>query len=142
MNFQISPEISLKLEQLPCSKESALSLLKSLKKLEAIRLNFHHLDRFFLDLLRESGYEDGSYSILPSLTSMMVTGLDGSDLKSLVLGREEAGFPLVTLFVDRESEVEEEDEEWMKEHLEEYRYFADSGDEDFEIDDDEEEEWV
>lgn len=96
-----------------------------------------------MDLIRDNSLADGSSSILPSLTSMMITGLDGPDIKSLVKGREEAGFPLITLFVDRESEVEEEEEEWLKEHLQEYKYFEESEDEDVDIDeDDEEDDWL
>jgi len=136
----------LRLSQIPCSKESAAGFLRSLKKLEAIRLNFHHLDRFFMDIIRENGPADGSYSILPSLKSMMVTGLDGPDIKSLVKAREEAGFPLSTLFVDRESEVEEEEEEWLRENLQDFRYFDESDDEDVidadEDDEEEDEDWL
>lgn len=105
-------------------------------------MNFHHLDLCFLELLTESAaVPPETAPPLPLLTSLMITGLDGPHVKALVKGRNDAGVPLQTLFVDGESEIEEEDEEWLRGQVDEFRYFVDSDDEDaLDIDDDEEEE--
>ena len=116
-------------------------LYDTLNDLEAVRLNFHYLDMAFLDLLSKWGHLFGpdpiyppnfypsNYRPLPSLTSIAISGLDCTSIRRLVQDRREAGFPLKKLYVDEDSEIDEEDEEWFNEHVEEFSYFVDTDDE-------------
>lgn len=133
--------------QLPCtSKPAAQVFLSSLKNLEALRVNFHHLDMCFLELLTESAVVlPNTTPPLPLLTSLMITGLDGKSIVKLAKGRSDAGVPLKTLYLDGECDIELKDEEWLRSQVEEFQYFVDSDDEDdmeIDEDDEEEEDWL
>jgi hypothetical protein len=137
---------TFKLVQLPCSRYAARKLYESLKKLESLRLNFHYLDYYFLELLCEREYiptdssadSSTTYPLLPSLTCLMVNGVETSQIRDFVQARIDAGVPLKKLYVDGDLD----DDSWLKEHVEEFRYFEDSDDEFSEFDEDDVESWL
>jgi hypothetical protein len=125
----------LELVQLPCNRSAVEKLYETSKKLEDLRLNFNHLDLSFMEVLCEkhapSDLNAGcstTYPLLPSLATLALIGLDASQIRNFVEAREYAGLPLKKLCVDEDTVIEEEDDTWLRSHVEEFEYFEASDD--------------
>ncbi|KAF9013503.1 hypothetical protein BDQ17DRAFT_1343546 [Cyathus striatus] len=76
----------------------------------------------------------------PQLETLTVNGISGDRLKLLVEKRKELGHPLKKMCIPEEAEMEEEDEEWLRQNLESLEYFEPSDydtDEEMELEPDE-----
>jgi len=72
--------------------------------------------------------------LCPQLDTLTTTGIDGSELKTLVEIRKAAGCPLKRLFMCEEDELSHRDEKWLKGNLESLEFFEASDEEDVDMD--------
>jgi hypothetical protein len=75
-------------------------------------------------------------SFLPKLEVFSASGLTGPQVIFFVTRRRQMGVPLKEVWLDDDTVLEQDEEEWLKANLDHFSYFEDS---DVEDDDDEEE---
>jgi hypothetical protein len=127
--------------QLPCTPKVIAELYAVLGHLEAMNFDFNTLDEPFWKVLvpgMVSGVTTPAKQLLPSLRVMKVKGSSGEVLRQIVGARMEVELPLKKLFIDLKSDVEKEDDSWLRENVEEVEYFEASDEDDY-TDDDESE---
>ena len=64
----------------------------------------------------------------PNLTSIYTTGIDGRQMKSFVEARSKGGVPLKRVGMSDDDEVDEREEKWLKENVEEVEFFEPDSD--------------
>ena len=77
---------------------------------------------------------------LPELEGLRTYGVASGNLRRFLSRRISLGVPIKTLCIHPDDDVEEEDEDWFRENLEEFDYIIDSEDEDEEDEDEDEDE--
>lgn len=136
---------ALKLSGLPCSHiPSVIKAAETLTSMKQVSINFNHVDTVWLDLLSSPVFPAGTGALstlstpgtlfFPSLEAVSLTGLPGEIIRNIVSCRKEAGKPLKEVYVNKEDELDWEDEAWLKTNVEVFELFEGSDDED--IDDD------
>ena len=119
----------LRITQLPCTPAAIANLYAALVNLETIDFDFNCLDETFWEVLVEEhpGIKPPRL-LLPALHTMKVKGSSGSALRQIVGARIQVGLPLKKLVVDLASEIELEDDEWLRERVEGIEYYEGSDD--------------
>jgi len=128
-----------KLIQLPCTPKAIAELYATLVNLETIELDFNSLDEPFWEVLvpmRMSGITTPANQLLPALHTMKVRGSSGNTIRQIVEARVSVGLPLKRLCIDYMSDVDKDDDWWLRLKVEGVEYFEGS-DEDGSTDDDE-----
>ncbi|KAI0699082.1 hypothetical protein BC835DRAFT_1541445 [Cytidiella melzeri] len=111
-----------------------------LSNITQLNLNMEHVDwDWFSMLIDPIGLDpDGpplsfdvrrDIVICPRLSILSITGVDSADLRELVAARKATGNPILELYVDQETPMEEEDLKWLKDNVEVFDFFqgSDSG---------------
>lgn len=136
----------LKIAGLPCSEQSVEKMYSELVNLDALNLSMDHLSfPFFGSLhpqptptLEGSGPPDTTVSyrvLLPRLTTLFISNMPGYNVRRFVHERQYVGVPLRMVFVEENTDITPEEENWLKENLEKFDYFEGSDDEDVYEDD-------
>ena len=124
--------------QLPCTPSALAELYATLVSLETIELDFNCLDTPFWEVfvpMKVNGVTTPASKLLPALRTMRVKGSSGDVLRQVVDARAKVGLPLKRLCIDFGSEVDKEDDLWLREKVEEVEYFEGSDDDDYTDDD-------
>ena len=127
-----------KIIQLPCTPKSIAELYATLVNLETIDLDFNSLDEPFWEILipmRVNGVTIPAHHLLPALHTMRVKGSCGTILRQIVDVRISVGLPLKKLYIDHRTEINQDDDWWLREKVEGVEYFAGSDEDDFTDDD-------
>ena len=127
-----------KLIQLPCTPKAIAELYATLVNLETIDLDFNSLDEPFWEVLvpaRVQGVTTPVHQLLPALHTMRVKASSGEILRQIVDVRIKAGLPLKRLCIDFGTEIDQDDDIWLRENVEGVEYFEDSDEDDFTDDD-------
>lgn len=132
---------ALKITGLPCADMRVISkALLELQNLREVNINFNYVDLTWLRLLSHPDEIDSAATdktvYCPRLECIYFSGLEGSHVHELVEAREARGCPLKQVYLNKADSIEDEDEQWLKEHLEGLHFFENSDDEDDEDDDD------
>ncbi|KAJ4000408.1 hypothetical protein F5050DRAFT_1731399 [Lentinula boryana] len=139
----------LKIGGLPSNRNARQLMLEQLVNLKSICLNCVGDEEEFFERLMElkpssSSSESGqtqSVVFCPHLTTLMTTGIDGSVMRNFVEVRKQGGAPLSKVSMSEEDDLDEREETWLREHLDELDFFEPSDSEEeieVEIDDPEE----
>lgn len=131
---------ALKLSGLPCSHAPTLTQAASaLQNVKQLSVNFNHVDYLWLDLVmapeKVPGVAAGT-TFFPRLEAMSLTAVEGTTVRALVERRKEIGKPLKEVYLNKEDELYDEDEAWLKDNLEVFELFEGSDDEDMDDFDD------
>lgn len=121
----------LRITQLPCTPKAIADLYATLVNLETIHLDFNCLDEPFWEVLvpmRVIGYAVPTHLLLPALHTMKVKGSCGDVIRQIVEARIGVQLPLKKLCIDFGSEIDEEDDGWLRERVEGVEYFEGSDD--------------
>ena len=131
---------ALKLSGLPCSHYmSVVHAAELLVNLKQLSINFDYVGPAWQSLLGSTLLPDGKHTdalnvpgtpFFPRLEAISVTGLTGESVRDLVFRRKAIGKPLKEVYVNKDDEIEAEDEEWLKENVEVFELFEGSDDED------------
>nr|VWP00412.1 PPM-type phosphatase domain-containing protein [Ganoderma boninense] len=141
---------ALRIASLPCGHEGVvLDAYKQLDKLVAFTLNVLYAGPHWFALLVPSPSPSTSANTnqnelyLPRLESLTTTGVDGAQLRELVEARAARGAPLKEVRMNQDDGVEEDDEAWLKGHLDRFDTFEGSDEEEVvdAFDDDDEDGW-
>ncbi|KAM5535041.1 hypothetical protein V8D89_011269 [Ganoderma adspersum] len=141
---------ALRVASLPCAHEGVvLDAYKQLDKLLALNLNVLYSGAHWFALLVPSPTPSTSANTnqnelyLPHLEVLTTTGVDGGRLRELVEVRAARGAPLREVRMNVDDGVEEEDEAWLRGHLERFDTFEGSDEEEVELDgfDEDEDGW-
>ncbi|EIN12621.1 hypothetical protein PUNSTDRAFT_49916 [Punctularia strigosozonata HHB-11173 SS5] len=76
----------------------------------------------------ESRQVTGMYC--PLLEQIYVSGLDGTKMRAFVAARSRNGAPLKRVYMNKEDDIETDDEEWLRENTQAFDYFSGSEDDD------------
>ena len=129
---------ALKIAGVQCFDGTAITeVYAALSNLQALNLNFDFVSMQWYDTLLaqwESVASSNRDPLLPKLDNLTTTGLSGSDVRRLIEARKAIGKPMKRVYMNQDDELEVEDEDWIKENVEEFDYFEGS-DEDGEIED-------
>jgi hypothetical protein len=121
----------LRITQLPCTPKAIADLYAALVNLETIDLDFNCLDESFWEVLvpmKVDSVTTPADQLLPALHTVKVKGSSGGDLRQVVQARIEVGLPLKKLLIDIGSEIDADDEGWLKARVEGVEYFEGSDD--------------
>ena len=142
---------ALRVASLPCAHEGVvLDAYKQLDKLIALNLNIIYSGAHWFALLVPSPTPSTSANTnqnelyLPRLEALTTTGVDGGGLRELVEARAARGAPLREVRMNVDDGIEEEDEVWLRGHLERFDTFEASDEEEVELDafdDDDDDGW-
>ena len=141
---------ALRVASLPCAHEGVvLDAYKQLDKLVALNLNVFYTSEHWFTLLVPSPSPSTSANTnqnelyLPRLEVLTITGVEGARVRELVEARAARGAPLREVRMNQDDDVEEEDEAWLRKHLERFETFEGSDEEEVEIDgfEDEDDGW-
>ncbi|KAI1789610.1 hypothetical protein LXA43DRAFT_559263 [Ganoderma leucocontextum] len=130
---------ALRISSLPCAESAVLDAYKQLDKLVAFNLNVDYLGGHWFDLLVPSPTPSTSANTnqnelyLPRLEVLTTTGVDGARLRELVEARAARGAPLREVRVNDDDDVEEEDEAWLRRHLDRFDTFEGSDEEEVDV---------
>lgn len=119
----------LRIIQLPCKPRVVAELYAALANLETIDLNFNTLDDPFWEIFipsRVEGVTIPARQLLPALQTMRVKGSRGEVLRRIVTARLSVGLPLKMLCIDFGTELDEDEDRWLREHVKGVEYFEDS----------------
>jgi hypothetical protein len=128
----------LRIIQLPCTPRAIAELYATLVNLETIDLDLNTLDEPFWDVLipmRAPGATTPAHMLLPALHTMRVKGSCGDVLRRIVGARVNVGLPLKKLFIDFASEIDKEDDVWLRGKVDGVEYFEGSDEDDYTDDD-------
>ncbi|KAF5389171.1 hypothetical protein D9757_003520 [Collybiopsis confluens] len=118
----------LKIDSLPSNHSARQLMLEQLVNLQSICLNCAGDEEEFFDRLMElksTPSEAGtpqSMVFCPHLTRLMTAGIDGSKMKRMVEARKQGGAPLLKVSMSEEDDIEEKEEKWLREHLDEFDF--------------------
>ncbi|KAH9936311.1 uncharacterized protein B0H18DRAFT_319726 [Fomitopsis serialis] len=138
---------ALKVAGVQCDEDSVVAdAYAALTNLLSLNLNFDFVPTRWYDVLVaqwDSATSLGKDPFLPRLESLMTTGLSGKDVRKLIEARKAMGKPIKQVFMNQDDDLEEEDEQWIKDNVDEFEYFEGSDDEeDLEIViDEDEDQW-
>ncbi|VDC02417.1 unnamed protein product [Peniophora sp. CBMAI 1063] len=141
---------TLKLNGMHASSAARKTFYAALSGVRELRIQAHHLPEHFVDALIPGALDEGDSDAdepapppgsangaikkhaltLPLLHTLIIMGVEGEVIRSLVAARSAEGAPLKTLLVERGDEIAQEDEEWLRKNVEEFDYYDDSEDED------------
>ncbi|KAF9649387.1 hypothetical protein BDM02DRAFT_3113764 [Thelephora ganbajun] len=122
-----------RLIQLPCTPKVIAELYATLVNLETIDLDFNSLDEPFWEVfvpMRVYGITTPANQLLPALHTMRVKGSHGNIIRQIVDARIQVELPLKKLFIDFGSEVDKDDDRWLRENVEGVEYFEGSDEDD------------
>lgn len=137
----------LKINCLPSNHNARQLVLEQCVNLNSIWLNCTGDEEEFFQRLMElkpTPSEAGtkqSVVFCPNLTTLMTTGVDGPAMKKFVEARRQGGAPLSKVSMSDDDDLEDKEERWLRDHLDELEFFepSDSEEELIEIDEDDEE---
>ena len=124
----------LKIVQLSCTPKAIAELYATLVNLETIDLDFNTLDEPFWEVFiptKIQGITTPANQLLPALHTMKVKGSSGEVLRQVVEARIDVGLPLKKLFIDFRSEIDKEDDVWLRGKVDGVEYFELSDDDDY-----------
>ncbi|KAI0754960.1 hypothetical protein C8Q80DRAFT_1334590 [Daedaleopsis nitida] len=125
---------ALKLASLPCADALVADAYRQLENVVALNLNMLYLGDAWFDLLLSApDRADRGETLLPRLTELTTTGVDGARMRELVEARAGAGVPLRKLLMNEDDAVDEEDEAWLAAHLERFELFEGSDEEEVDL---------
>ena len=129
---------ALKIAGVQCDDGAIIAeVYAALTNLQALNLHFDFVSMRWYDVLItqwESVASSNRDPLLPKLDNLTTTSLSGKDVRRLIEARKAMGRPLKRVYMNQDDELEEEDEDWIKENVEEFEYFEGS-DEEGEIED-------
>ncbi|KAJ3910592.1 hypothetical protein F5879DRAFT_231559 [Lentinula edodes] len=134
----------LKIGGLPSNKNARQLMLEQLVNLKSICINcVGDEEKFFERLmeLKSTPSESGttqSVVFCPHLNTLMTTGVDGTAMRKFVETRKRGGAPLSKVSMSEEDNLDEKEEKWLRDHLQELDFFEPSDSEEeieMEIDD-------
>ncbi|KAJ4482169.1 hypothetical protein J3R30DRAFT_3286304 [Lentinula aciculospora] len=135
----------LKIGTLPSKRDARQLMLEQLVNLKSICLNcVGDEEEFFTRLmeLKATPSESGTtHSVVfcPHLNTLMTTGVDGTTMRKFVEARKQGGAPLSKVSMSEEDHLDEKEETWLRDHLDELDFFEPSDSEEeieMEIDED------
>ncbi|KAG7088466.1 hypothetical protein E1B28_012455 [Marasmius oreades] len=127
----------LKISGMPCNTKAREAMLEQLVNLKIINLNCCDEEEVeFFDLIKkmkpspDGNYETPGPSVLycPNLISIYTTGIDGKQMKAFIEARRQGGVPVKRVGMSEDDDVEEREEKWLKEHVEEVEFFEPDSD--------------
>ncbi|EMD39952.1 hypothetical protein CERSUDRAFT_112189 [Gelatoporia subvermispora B] len=127
---------ALCVKNLPCAKQAVADLYEAMPNLQSLNLSFFYLtEEWYHYLLDPPGTAGGSSAqgralFLPHLTELITSGLSGAKMRLLVESRLVRNAPLKHVAMNKEDDVDEYFEDWLKKHVEKFETFEDSSDED------------
>ncbi|KAJ8080619.1 hypothetical protein PM082_017453 [Marasmius tenuissimus] len=125
----------LKIGGLPCNTKGREAMLEQLVNLKLFNLNCCDEDEVeFFNLLKklkpQAAKSETGPTVLycPNLTSIYTTGIRGKQMKSFVEARRQGGVPLKRVGMSDDDEVDEREEKWLKDNVEEVEFFEPDSD--------------
>jgi hypothetical protein len=126
----------LKIAGLPCNNKSAELFLDQLVGLQTLNLNCtgEEEEMFFELLWRPLAPIAGPPKIYcPNLHTIWTIGVVGEQMKTFIEARKAAGVPIKKVFMSEDDEVDDNQTQWIREHVEALEFFEPSDGEDFEV---------
>ncbi|GLB38500.1 putative F-box-like [Lyophyllum shimeji] len=119
----------MKISGLPCDNQSIDMMFEQLGGLKTINLNCsgEEEEQLFRRLMKPPANK----IYCPNLHTITTTGIDGAEMRAFIEARKAAGVPVKRVMMSDEDEVEEKDERWLREHLEELEFFEPSDSEEY-----------
>ncbi|KAH9841549.1 uncharacterized protein C8Q71DRAFT_337009 [Rhodofomes roseus] len=125
---------ALKVAGVQCQEGTVIvDMYAALTNLVQLNLNFGFVSDKWFDVLVaqwESVAGSGKDPLLPRLETLTTSGLSGKDVRKLIEARKAMNRPVKTVFMNQMDELEEEDEQWIKDNVDEFDYFEGSDEED------------
>jgi len=127
---------ALKISGLPCEDQRVIAdVYAATSNLKSLNINFAYSSEAWYTLLKATSTKTGSSSsskdmpFLPRLEALTTSGLDGVQVRKLVQARKAMGLPIRRIFMNEDDEMEEDDEKWLAENLDEFQWFEGSDEE-------------
>lgn len=133
---------ALKISGLPCDDTCIIAdAYAAMVNLRSLNLNFGYISEAWHSLLaKEPLAAGGSHqqqqqqvTFLPRLESLTTAGLDGPRVREVAETRKAMGLPLKSLYINEEDDVEEDDERWFEENVDDFQRFEGSDEEEIEL---------
>ncbi|KZT12031.1 uncharacterized protein LAESUDRAFT_163766 [Laetiporus sulphureus 93-53] len=127
---------ALKLSGMECEDSQVIrDVYAAMPNLNLLNLNFDFISmRWYHELADQwdAAADSNQTPFLPRLQAFSATGLAGPDLRALVEFRKALGLPIKQLYVNEEDQLDEEDEHWFIQNVQEFEYFEGSDEEEME----------
>lgn len=135
----------LKIATLCCNKESKSIILEQLRDLKAFTINCSGDEEEFFDKLMElttpkSKNDAVRVVYCPNLQTITTTAVDGKKLRKFIEARRRGGAPIQFVKMSEEDCIDEDDEEWIRDNVQDLEFFDPSSEEEFDDDEDEDDE--
>jgi hypothetical protein len=122
--------IDLKMSGMQCSNAALATFYAALPNLTSLNLNCYHLPRHFFEYLypgrRATAELEGCF--LPKLETLSTSDISGTEMCDLVAKR--TAVPIKHVLMDSATDIEIEEEAWLRDKVETFEYFDGSDDED------------
>ncbi|KAJ7069832.1 hypothetical protein C8F01DRAFT_1048776 [Mycena amicta] len=120
----------LKIACLSCNDNSTDLLMAQLENLKRFDLNCAGEEERFFDRLLKAQPSGKAPLFCPRLEGVRISGMEGSDLRKLVIARRNMGVALKQVFICRRDFVSPKDDKWLRENVETFEYYEPSESED------------
>lgn len=142
----------LKISGLPCDLASVEVLLSQLTSLKTLNLNifseeeeaiyaklvdplayrYESANDFYASFSTPSmSLEELPKVFCPHIEEITTSGLDGEQLKTLIIARRDAGAPLKRIFVNKkDDDLTSDDESWIRKNVDDFQFYESSDSED------------
>lgn len=131
---------NLKISGFPCADVSTLlSMAECLQKLKSLSIHLEYCSPVWQNILARTEdvpAENVQRIYLPQMETLYLTAATVDFIRQLVEARKEREKPLKELFVDKDTDVPEDEKKWLKENVEVFDYFEGSDEEDAVFEDD------
>ncbi|KAF5369445.1 hypothetical protein D9758_002646 [Tetrapyrgos nigripes] len=126
----------VKIAGLPSNKKAREMMLEQLANIHSINLNCNGDEEEFFDKLMETSTSGSGQMVVycPRLVNIATNGIDGKQMKKFVEVRKAAGAPIARVSMSEDDVVDEREEAWLRDHLEELEFFEPSDEEEIEVD--------
>jgi hypothetical protein len=121
----------LKISSLPCEHRVVDVMYAQLGNLHSINLACTFLDKIFFTKLRQPIQSSSAATAFycPNLDTITTSGIPGREMCDFVEARRKAGVPVKRVFMSDEDDLDDNDEAWLRAHLETFDLFEPSDEE-------------
>uniref|UniRef100_A0A0W0F3N2 Uncharacterized protein n=1 Tax=Moniliophthora roreri TaxID=221103 RepID=A0A0W0F3N2_MONRR len=125
----------LKITEMPCNNKAREAMMEQLINLKTLNLNCSDDEEeiFFKLLMKTSSAKPADSSkpsvlYCPNLSAIYTTGVSGTAMRKFVEARRSGGVPLKKVGMSGDDEVDNRDEKWLKDNVDEFEYFEPESD--------------